>query len=404
MKKLIFNLFLATILTTSLFAQNEPYSIGDRVEHLEFELIDDRPIQVDDIQFKDKVLILEFWATWCSPCITAMDHLAKLKKEFGDKILVVAVSVENNHDRINNFLQNRSYDFTFAIDEDDKLRNLFPSRIIPHTVIIDKKMEVAAITAPENIQSTHIDALLKGETIDLPLKLDNIDFDYSADYFNAPADTERTFVIQPAIPGVSTFIKAPSTGPFANRRISVHNQTIDGLYREAFNISSYRLDYEVDESLFDYEVEENKYCLDIIVAPNETENLHNIFQQKLKESFAIQGRLETKEKEVVILTKVPGATSNLSSSSTKGNISSRGDQFKSSGATFKDFTDFLEGYGIVRLPVVDETGDNSLYKFDFSFQPEDSDTFFKALEGMGVKVKKVKRNIDVLVIHDQKGN
>lgn len=43
---------------------------------------------------KDKVVVVEFWATWCPPCRRSIPHLGKLQKEFGDKVVILGISNE----------------------------------------------------------------------------------------------------------------------------------------------------------------------------------------------------------------------------------------------------------------------------------------------------------------------
>ncbi|MBL0136320.1 MAG: hypothetical protein IPP79_21270 [Chitinophagaceae bacterium] len=47
--------------------------------------------------------------------------------------------------------------------------------------------------------------------------------------------------------------------------MSMHNFTIDGLYRMAYQLSNFRIVYDMDKKEFDYNKQENKYCLDVIV-------------------------------------------------------------------------------------------------------------------------------------------
>jgi thiol-disulfide isomerase/thioredoxin len=43
---------------------------------------------------KDKVVVVEFWATWCPPCRATIPHLSKLQKKYGDKVVILGVSSE----------------------------------------------------------------------------------------------------------------------------------------------------------------------------------------------------------------------------------------------------------------------------------------------------------------------
>ncbi|MEL7147447.1 MAG: DUF3738 domain-containing protein, partial [Bacteroidota bacterium] len=70
-------------------------------------------------------------------------------------------------------------------------------------------------------------------------------------------------------------------------------------------------------------------------------------------------------------------------------------------AKLADFAAYLEDFGIVGSAVVDETGLDELYEIDFSFLPEDPQTFHDAIKKMGLKLKKEQREIAVLVISEK---
>lgn len=71
---------------------------------------------------KDKVVVLDFWATWCGPCIASMPHIKKLTEEFkGQDVLIIGVSCdkpsaketpEQNKTKVADFISNKGYDWT----------------------------------------------------------------------------------------------------------------------------------------------------------------------------------------------------------------------------------------------------------------------------------------------------
>ncbi|HKK75943.1 MAG TPA: redoxin domain-containing protein [Saprospiraceae bacterium] len=381
---------------SSVFAQ--ALEIGATVPAFRLELLQEQEDAFTEEDLSGKVTIFEFWATWCSPCVASMKDMVELKKEFDQQLQILAISYEDQA-RIKRFMSNRPLDLVFAYDHEEQLNSYFPHRTVPHTVIIDQQGRVAAITRPGAATQETIRKLLRGQPIDLPRKNDDLGFDYQSDYFRADTNTLASFVLESAIPEVGTFSKQPNQGPFADRRISMHNFTIDGLYRTAYETSAYRMVYEVDEALFDYDEEKNKYCLDLIVAPGQNDQLHTILREKIHEQFDIQARLEKRKEEVVVLYRPDTLESNLQEADKAMPVRAGGDHFASEGATLGEFADYLESFGIVGKPVVDETDDEQRYAFDFFFEPENPDTFHKAIREMGLKLKKAEREIEVLVIY-----
>jgi thiol-disulfide isomerase/thioredoxin len=99
---------------------------------------DGQRVSLDDL--KGKVVLLDFWATWCGPCREALPHMKDIAKKFqGQPLVILSVSLDDNEDKWKEFvakngmtwLQYRDGGFTGPIS------TLFDVRAIPHTFSID---------------------------------------------------------------------------------------------------------------------------------------------------------------------------------------------------------------------------------------------------------------------------
>lgn len=388
-------LFFLTL--TAFFAVNLPgqhLQIGDQVPSASLFLLGEETEALSTTDLRGKAILLDFWATWCSPCIGAMPHLDELQNEFVDDLQVIAVS-EEKQDRLLRFIQKTDHDFLFARDT-GALRALFHYQVIPHSVLISPTGVVVAITDPDNITSEVIRKVVRQEQVDLPIKQDRQDFDPTYDYFQADTLTRTSFQLQPHKPNLPSYSKSYWVGPFKQRRYTAYNMTLDGLYRHAYQASSHRIVFEFDEALVDWEKEENRYCMDIIAA--DPASLLPSLKEHLSSTLSIQARLEKRTKDVVVITTLEGKVVAPEGISTE-QYTGRGDGFSSTGATMSTFCDYLEGFGIFGFPVVDETGSETAYKIDFSFDPENADTFKEAMTKYGLKYAKAQREIEVLVLY-----
>ena len=89
-----------------------------------------------------KIIVLNFWATWCAPCIKELPSLSKLAENHKDSIFVIAVSVEDKN-KVQNFL-NRSFkelspELKIAVVNRDEKLKYFPQDNIPATYIFNKQ-------------------------------------------------------------------------------------------------------------------------------------------------------------------------------------------------------------------------------------------------------------------------
>ena len=395
MRKLIFGF----ILFISISGYCQQLSLGDQLPEVNLELPGNKGEILNASKLKGKLVLLDFWATYCSPCVKGLSHLESLQKEFGDEVLVIAVS-HDSKERLERFLSKKSYDFTFALDN-ERLNNLFPHRSIPHSILIDDLGKIIAITSPENITEEVIRQVLAGMVIDLPLKQDNMSFDSSHDYFEIDSTTRESFVLLPYMSNVPSFSKFYGNGIFKDRRMTTYNTNYEGLYRMVYDLTAYRVISEVDESIIDWDNEQNRYCMDVIV--ENPEDLYSYAQSQLEQSVPVKARREVRSMDVLVMTQLEGGIK-ASATTVEANLTAGGSGFSNTGATLKEFCNYLEGFGIVGMPVVDETRDEELYDIQFAFDPEDPETFKQAIADLGLAYKKAEREIEVLILYEEDSN
>ncbi len=89
--------------------------------------------------FRGKVVVLNFWATWCPPCVKEMPSLNKLYKNYKEQgIIVIAASTDNSIAKINKFLKRNPVDFIVVSDPDYRTSRDFKVFSLPTSFLIDK--------------------------------------------------------------------------------------------------------------------------------------------------------------------------------------------------------------------------------------------------------------------------
>ena len=92
------------------------------------------------------VLILDFWATWCGPCVRALPVLAEVAASYQAKgVVFYAMNQREEPAVIKAFLERSGLKLTVGLDRDGKVGALYDVEGIPQTVLIDKKGNVAAV-------------------------------------------------------------------------------------------------------------------------------------------------------------------------------------------------------------------------------------------------------------------
>lgn len=95
---------------------------------------------------KGKVVVLDFWATWCGPCLQTMPLVDKVVHEFdGQDVRLIAVNLEEPPKTITATLERHKLNVTVALDQDGVAATKYQATAIPQTVIIDREGNVARL-------------------------------------------------------------------------------------------------------------------------------------------------------------------------------------------------------------------------------------------------------------------
>ena len=82
-------------------------------------------------------MVLNFWASYCVPCIEEMPSLVELQREMGSKITVLAVSVDEDQAKYHKFLRDHNINLLTVWDPEKKSSDLYGTVQFPETYIID---------------------------------------------------------------------------------------------------------------------------------------------------------------------------------------------------------------------------------------------------------------------------
>lgn len=118
-------------------------------------------------RLKGKAVVLEFWGTWCGPCIEAFPHLNALVKDTrGEPVVFIAITDEPA-DKVEAFLKKKSLATWVGIDDRGATTLGYGIRAFPTTVLIDPDGIVRAVTNPHGVTAAMLKALVNRR----PLKL-----------------------------------------------------------------------------------------------------------------------------------------------------------------------------------------------------------------------------------------
>lgn len=261
--------FLLIIVCQKAFAQSSeesdmkfvvtPIQVGDTIPeklmHLPLQVVNHDQgkdtVTLNDYRGK-KLIILDFWATWCIPCVAMFPKIDSLQQVFKGDLFVLGVTAQQKED-IKDFLEKRQHATGIQLAlmsavEDRVLHAFFPQSSLPHYVWIDSKGKVLTITGPEDITAENIQKVLIGEPVTFKGKaIGRVGFDLKKPFlFDETYLRGGKLLIQRSLTGfiegvsggsVQT-IGLPDDSPYVGgsryRRISARNLTIAQLYQKAY--------------------------------------------------------------------------------------------------------------------------------------------------------------------------
>ena len=150
--KLIFPLIIVYLLSSSsTYSIEQPniknlvfYKENKKLDNIEFKNSINKTINLNS--YSDKLIILNFWATWCAPCLEEMPTFEKLYRRYRSQgLTVLAVSLDKgNSEKVKKFTDSNNFTFPVLLDSKGIAETRYPSFTIPFTYVIDKKGRIAA--------------------------------------------------------------------------------------------------------------------------------------------------------------------------------------------------------------------------------------------------------------------
>jgi thiol-disulfide isomerase/thioredoxin len=142
--------------------------VGEAAPDIEQKLLDGSEFSLKSMRGK-QVVMLDFWATWCPPCVQEMPILAKVAAAYAEKgVALVCVNQQESADEVSAFLKAKKLDVTVCLDSDGAAGQAYGANAIPMLVLVDKEGIVRGVHVgySPNIEATlktELDTLLAGD-------------------------------------------------------------------------------------------------------------------------------------------------------------------------------------------------------------------------------------------------
>ena len=117
-------------------------AVGINVDEIapDFTLLDLDSNEVRLSEFRGKVVLINFWATWCPPCRAEMPDIESLYQEYKDKgLVIIGIDIGEPEATVRQFVQRGGYSWTFVLDSTGTVAANYNIRAIPTSFFIDRE-------------------------------------------------------------------------------------------------------------------------------------------------------------------------------------------------------------------------------------------------------------------------
>lgn len=121
------------------FPSNQQVSVYDQIEGWSVRSLEGTEVELS--QFKGRVVFVNFWATWCKPCVTEMPSIQSLYNHLKHEGVVFLLISEEKEETVQDFVDEKRYSFPVYLCAADR-PPAFKSRGIPATFILDRDGEI----------------------------------------------------------------------------------------------------------------------------------------------------------------------------------------------------------------------------------------------------------------------
>lgn len=426
LKLLILSFSLASC--TNICCQSQSpvsYQVGDTVPDITFtHMLNYKSGTANLSDFAGKLVILDFWNSWCTACIEAFPKLDSLQYQFKDQIQIILVNAggekHDGREKVEKVLadlkKRTGYFPTLPVSILDTILNQsFPHKTVPHEVWISPRGKVIAVTGAGDVTAAHIRSVLSGNDPDMETKND---YGFNSEIpllTKGNGGNNDRFIYRSIFTGYIAGI-----GTNQGKRLDNSSQ-ITGCYMTNFPLTNFvhtaydklfdsvsqRAVLEVrNPNAFDAKNKAYYYCYDITLPPRSMRefNLRSYLKNDLKRTFNITVSIQKRKIKCLILT-----------AENRQRILSARSRYNEADASLaeENLSKYIHNWPVSEIaryieakvgePVINNTGieTNIDINFPAEFTWSDKQAIYTVLENNGFSIGEEERIMDVAVITDR---
>jgi peroxiredoxin len=131
-------------LVSELVPQPPHPLIGKMAPDFQLNGLDGKSVKLASL--RGKIVVLDFWATWCGPCVATLPIVLEVTSSFKDRgVVFFAVNLKEKADHVRKFQTDKNLSFSVLFDANGSIADLYLAKAIPQSVVIDKDGKIQAV-------------------------------------------------------------------------------------------------------------------------------------------------------------------------------------------------------------------------------------------------------------------
>lgn len=346
-------------------------------------IIPNRPFPGWDA-LKGRVVVIDFWGTWCGPCLPSLQKLRDLQSKFSGRPVSFLTVARDEPERVKKFFADHGFDFPTYVEDDPRVFGSWGVVGVPATGIVLSDGNLLGVSPADNVTAEFLERLLNGDRPQLPPFERDVNFDWDRDEVQWMDGVRPDFliVIKPTMSVSGGYLYEPGSN-----RISGDGVNLINLITAAWQTDLFHLNLQISN----VQTEKFRYVATVPIGREAT--LLPALQDVIRRHFGLRISWREEERDVLVLKSakpLERSSSEALFTSMRGTITLRGQPMTKLAAMLPNY---------MRKVVVDETGLDGSYDLTLSYRGDKPQELIDELNTKyGLTLHPAKRRVWMLLV------